>query len=184
MERVRLDEEQSWKDCRVCKSILRVRVPFSPPFFMKKTVANFKNLSNNEQQVIDLYLQSTPLKEIGNKFGVYANSVIRFLKERGIYKSSFSEKKIIESFQSRLQTNSFNTMSIAGIRKWMKRILIIEYGHKCNICSLTEWQGKPIPLVCDHIDGDITNNLKSNFRLVCPNCDALLPTFKSKNRRK
>lgn len=37
LERVRLDEEQSWKDCRVCKSILRVRVPFSPPFYGQLT---------------------------------------------------------------------------------------------------------------------------------------------------
>ena len=36
----------------------------------------------------------------------------------------------------------------------------------------------------DHIDGNHENNKLKNLRLVCPNCDAQLPTFKSKNRGK
>ena len=42
--------------------------------------------------------------------------------------------------------------------------------------------GKPVPLVCDHISGNSSDNEIENFRLVCCNCDAQLPTFKSKNR--
>ena len=57
-------------------------------------------------------------------------------------------------------------------------------GWKCEICGLSEWRGKEIPLIADHIDGDPYNDAISNFRLVCPNCDAQLPTFKSKNRGK
>ena len=33
----------------------------------------------------------------------------------------------------------------------------------------------------NNIDGNSLNNEISNFRLVCPNCDAQLPTFKPKN---
>lgn len=31
--------------------------------------------------------------------------------------------------------------------------------------------GQPVPLVCDHISGDSTDNKFENFRLVCCNCD-------------
>lgn len=55
-------------------------------------------------------------------------------------------------------------------------------GHKCAICEKTEWMGKPIPLVLDHIDGRASNNVLSNLRLVCGNCDMQLPTYKSKNK--
>jgi predicted nucleic acid-binding Zn ribbon protein len=51
----------------------------------------------------------------------------------------------------------------------------------CSICGLSEWMGKEIYLVVDHIDGDHTNNFPSNFRYVCCNCDAQLETYKSKN---
>lgn len=52
---------------------------------------------------------------------------------------------------------------------------------QCTICKLTEWNNKEIPLVVDHIDGDHANNFISNLRMVCPNCDAQLGTYKSKN---
>ena len=34
------------------------------------------------------------------------------------------------------------------------------------------WQGKPLPLILDHIDGAARNNRLKNMRLLCPNCDA------------
>jgi hypothetical protein len=43
------------------------------------------------------------------------------------------------------------------------------------------WMGQPIPIILDHIDGNSDNWAIINLRLVCPNCDAQLPTFKSKN---
>lgn len=54
-------------------------------------------------------------------------------------------------------------------------------GHVCSICGKSEWNGKPIPLVADHIDGDSTNHKIENIRLVCANCDAQLETFKARN---
>jgi hypothetical protein len=37
-------------------------------------------------------------------------------------------------------------------------------------------------LVLDHVDGDASNNRRNNLRLVCPNCDSQLPTYKSRDR--
>lgn len=52
----------------------------------------------------------------------------------------------------------------------------------CAICEASEWRGHPMPLIMDHIDGNPSNDLLDNLRLICPNCDALLPTYKSRNR--
>ena len=63
-----------------------------------------------------------------------------------------------------------------------RKCLIQAHGHTCMICSNSYWNGVPIPLELDHIDGDSQNNALINLRVVCPNCHALTPTYKGKNK--
>lgn len=60
--------------------------------------------------------------------------------------------------------------------------LLYKNGNKCEICKETEWTGKPIPLVMDHIDGNSDNHSFDNCRLICRNCDGLLDTYCNKNK--
>ena len=69
-------------------------------------------------------------------------------------------------------------------RETIKKVILKLRGNKCEVCSTEEWNGLKIPLILDHIDGLHENNTLENLRLVCPNCDAQLPTYKSKNRGK
>jgi hypothetical protein len=67
-------------------------------------------------------------------------------------------------------------------RNRIRVILLERFGHICQICKNTTWNNQNIPLQVDHIDGKSSNNNPSNLRLICHNCDALLPTFAGKNR--
>ena len=53
---------------------------------------------------------------------------------------------------------------------------------KCSICGQEPfWNGKPLTLILDHINGKNHDNRFDNLRWVCPNCNIQLPTT---NRRK
>lgn len=78
-----------------------------------------------------------------------------------------------------------NTCKSKEPRNVIKKILIEQNGNKCSICSMpSEWEFKPIVMILDHIDGNSENNNLENLRLVCPNCDSQLPTFKGRNAGK
>ena len=53
--------------------------------------------------------------------------------------------------------------------------------RRCNRCARTQWEGSPVPLELDHVDGDRRNNRLDNLRLLCPNCHALTPTYRGRN---
>ena len=61
----------------------------------------------------------------------------------------------------------------------LKRRLYNE-GLKTPICEICEqgeiWRGEKMSLILDHINGDPTDNRLINLRIVCPNCNATLPT--------
>lgn len=66
--------------------------------------------------------------------------------------------------------------------KWIKKHIIKEQHNKCSICGLDPyWNGQELHFILDHIDGNARNNLRQNLRLVCPNCDSQLDTYKSRN---
>lgn len=66
---------------------------------------------------------------------------------------------------------------------WIREYILNDQNHVCDICRLNpNWNGKALVFILDHINGDSTNNNRSNLRLICPNCDSQLPTYKNKNR--
>ena len=69
------------------------------------------------------------------------------------------------------------------LRKRLIRDNILEY--KCQCCGIgPEWNGKPMPLILDHINGINNDHRLCNLRFVCSNCDTQLPTYKSRNSKR
>lgn len=80
-----------------------------------------------------------------------------------------------------LTTGSFN--ACWNNNRSIRNYLIKKHGNNCMICGQSgdNWNGKPMTLIVDHIDGKANNWKVDNIRLVCSNCDSQLPTFKGRN---
>lgn len=78
-----------------------------------------------------------------------------------------------------------NQQDYQGVRnmRQVKPFILAEQDNKCAICGISNsWNGKTLVFVLDHIDGRADNNYRTNLRLICPNCDSQLDTYKSKNK--
>lgn len=52
----------------------------------------------------------------------------------------------------------------------------------CEKCGQDEnWYGEHMSLILDHINGVNDDHRLENLRIVCPNCNATLPTHCGKN---
>src|SRR4030095_7531823 len=72
------------------------------------------------------------------------------------------------------------------VSRHVKRYLREKYNNQCCICGWSQvnvYSGV-VPLVADHIDGNWRNNIESNLRLICPNCDSLTATYAGLNKGK
>ena len=101
--------------------------------------------------------------------------------------AKYCDNKCQQQYQRNIVRDQIrnNTYTATG-RRMIYDTLCADFGNKCSLCGLdgTNWNGKPIRLWVDHIDGYANNNNYSNFRLVCPNCDSQLDTCRAKNKGK
>jgi 5-methylcytosine-specific restriction endonuclease McrA len=54
--------------------------------------------------------------------------------------------------------------------------------NRCYLCGIADWQGLPLTLQIDHINGDRLDYRLENLRILCPNCHSQTDTFAGRNR--
>ena len=54
--------------------------------------------------------------------------------------------------------------------------------NRCDICGLSEWQGEPLSIQIDHLNGVRDDHRLENLRMLCPNCHSQTPTHGNRRR--
>lgn len=65
-----------------------------------------------------------------------------------------------------------------------KRLRELGREYACAVCGLVDWQGQPLTLHVDHINGETSDNRLSNLRFLCPNCHQQTRTWGAKKQRR
>lgn len=153
------------KKCKQCSAVL----PYAQRVnnFCSSSCSALFNNTLRQKKTIPCLSCSTPLPSKGRR------SQRRFCNAVCQSQFRWAETK------ANIVNNYLDDVSDASI----KRYLIELNGQTCSTCKLTTWNGQPIPVELDHIDGHPdTNRGLNNCRLLCPNCHALTPTYGIKNK--
>lgn len=103
-------------------------------------------------------------------------SVEHFGKTR---KQSYTARYTLEEI---LVENSFYH-NISRLKKRLVKEGYLEY--RCVCCGNTgNWNGKPLILQLDHINGINNDHRIENLRFLCPNCHSQTDSFAGKNNKR
>ena len=139
----------------------------------------------SDEEFITIVENSSSLSEISQKIGYSKNSTAtKPIKDR-CKKLNISLEELGKIHSNRVLTPEVvfvenSTVTQAVLRRWYLKQEYTPY--VCSICGQEPfWNGQPLSLTLDHINGNNKDDRIENLRWVCPNCDRQLPTFGSKN---
>ena len=140
------------------------------------------------EQLTKLVAESTSFNDLIPKLGYNTrsgsnhNTVKNRLDKYSIDYSHFGNlNRIKRNEENVFIKNSTATQRV--LRHWYEKGNYTEY--KCSICGMKPiWQGKPLVLILDHINGENTDDRLQNLRWVCPNCNMQLPTTNGRNLKR
>lgn len=146
------------------------------------------NISDSE--IIKVSNQSLTMAKAAATLGMHFNTFRRRAIQLGCYKPNqagkgltrpkkdgFDKIALSEILSGKHPQYQTNKLRIRLIKEQIKE-------NKCEVCDITNWNGKPVSFELDHIDGNRTNHNIDNLRIICPNCHSQTKTYRAKNIKK
>lgn len=146
-----------------------------------------KRTDIDKDEFIKTCNESLTMAQACAKLNMHFNTFKRYAQQFGCYKPNKGHKGMKTGWKvTRVKTEDILAGKHPEYQASKLRIRLLEEGHKehrCEVCGLSMWNGKPIPLELHHKDGNSHNHLLNNLQIVCLNCHAQTATFRSKNSK-
>jgi 5-methylcytosine-specific restriction endonuclease McrA len=150
-------------------------------------------------------MKKTKLQEQTDQIKILVNTcttISEICEELGYTKTGYNFKRIKQIIaDEKLTMISTDKWSCGNHRTSLDDILVVDSNYtnnfrlksrlvkeeileyKCSECRNDgKWNGKPLSLQLDHINGVNNDNRIENLRFLCPNCHSQTPTFCGKKR--
>lgn len=159
--------------CEICKKEFKTSVGLGVHKTIHKSGPRYNVSRKKENRTHKCLSCGTEFAHKKSSFNKYCSTNCYSEKQR------IESKKFLDNWISGTlpmsETYSGVNNSLSSI---IRNHLIEVAGNKCVKCGWGEVNLKTglVPVQINHIDGDSTNNSRSNLEVVCPNCHSLTET--------
>ena len=142
-----------------------------------------------DEQFRDAVAASTNLTDVIRALGLRPAGGNHASMKRNIARlqldtSHFSDERRVRGLRARRAERAlslgevFCERSCAAGHSLRNRARISVTPYSCALCgNAARWQGKPLTLQLDHVNGKHDDNRLENLRWLCPNCHSQTETF-------
>lgn len=142
----------------------------------------------NDEEILLAVSTSITMADAASKLKLHFSTFKRHAQRLGVYNTNCGAKG-----KSKPKRDGYGKTSLEDIlsgkhpqfQSAKLKQKLFDAGLKkniCEICSVSEWNNKELVCELDHIDGDRTNHVFDNLRILCPNCHSQTNTFRFKKR--
>ena len=128
-----------------------------------KDAINKSNSYSDVLRILNIPIRGNNINTLKHKIRLYNIDINHFTGRKETY--GVSNKSYISV------DNYFSSDKYISSSKIKEKLILEKYKeNKCEICGISEWNGKPITCQLHHIDGNHNNNKLENLQILCPNC--------------